>query len=126
MYMYMMPGHMCTGSKGDKNRQRLTTLFCRKLNAGRMFSFNRHKERTNTNQSKADNSKLLCDWLRLAARFRRMSKELGSRGEMLFTVQVFWLGLELKQFTTHLDRRGSSLAIETFASFDSTCVLPNI
>ena len=26
------------------------------------------------NQSKADNSKLLCDWLRLAARFRRMSK----------------------------------------------------
>ena len=45
-----------------------------------------------------------CDWLRLAARFRRMIKCLGSRGEMLFTVQVFWLGPELKQLTKHLGK----------------------
>ena len=37
-----------------------------------------------------------------------------------------WLGPELKQLNKHLDRWGSSLAIETFASIDSTCVLPNI
>jgi hypothetical protein len=66
-----------------------------------------------TNQSKEDNSKLICDWLRLAARFWRMSRKLGSRGKMLFTVQTF-------------GPMGSSLAIETFASFDSTCLLPNI
>ena len=37
-----------------------------------------------------------------------------------------WLGPELKQLTKHLDRWGSLLAIETFTSFDNTCVLPNI
>jgi hypothetical protein len=37
-----------------------------------------------------------------------------------------WLGPELKQVTKHLDRQWSSLNIETFAIFNSTCVLPNI